>query len=1152
MQDIVFYAVANETLGSVRDYANARKRPAPILTLGVSVCLRMRLFAAQNDATPYPMDSFNGIVDWQWRMDDDLDRNTTCKLVADADSISVHTANGVFDGSTLHFTEFVIPISNMNTQELATWIGNEKKRSGLTGELVGYDNAGNAVFVLQIENFTIRNRVGGLGDPTAMDQEVVTRTQAESLIQAAVSASADTKQDKLNFSNAGTGISISSNGVISTDDVPQSVVTGLSASLAAKQNNISAGDLMEISGTTVNRKRYMNIIADSSIITRTITPEGSQTSVSAYVMEPGNAYKINVTSSAKWLATTAAFKDSTGTWGIEGHIELFVAGTGYVRTDSNVILADALEPDAVNNCTLRFHDGKCIISVEDHVYGYIVVSATGTTAGTLPYALHDVSSEYIAFDASLNGQTLDLGGATTYAGEKHVVGNGYTETVLSGGIVCTSKTTFSNLSMNGVVVSSGTLTLGDVFVQNVAVSGGGLAVEKVTGDGTGVVDLGATTAIMQNGSASGCTFTNGGSSGATSGAFLFTDGMSAQFTSCTFSGNTAATRIGAIGVACDTGKATVFLSGCTFSGNTLNDIAMKRGAKVAIVDCSFLDNIANIYNYSNASATFGGTIVYKGRTDKYSTPSGEWSVSSGAVIDFTGNENATPWNPGCGVTFAPGGANVYPSAGSASAYMLDGMTVPQIGNTNVVNLGGTNVTVSGGGTAYASGCTFTGGSGGIRSSNATVYLSSCTISGMNGAYGGGGAVNSGGTLTLDKCIVTANYGAFGGGVYAGGSSVLNIDNSVISGNSTTDIRLTDATINMSGSTVGYIVTSGGTVVITGENRVDKIMSGGESAVGAVSISSGAVVDLTGNTNTTPINPGGGITFAPGGATVYPSAGQASAYMLDNLTVASLSNTNYLNKLVQPYGGKVSGAIFSGLANSFGGAVQLNNSTFEAEGCSFYDNTCLNNKGGAMYLAGCTASVSNCVFSGNAVANWQDGLAIYMGSNTNGSAHCTIGDCDFQGVPPGGSKGSYFIYINGGGTAVFSGTNINPITKVVDGELTITSGAIVDLTGTSAGTPIIANAENGIINIVGGGDDLPTVIRDSAGHIHTFDYADIQGSTITNLGFVYGAAVTFLDSTADYLVYYTTDDGTTYSSATVNGSTGTYTVTGALVQLNKVG
>ena len=59
----------------------------------------------------------------------------------------------------MSFTEFAIPISDMNTLELATWLGTQKKKTGLTGELVGYDSSGNAVFVLQIDDFTVRNRL---------------------------------------------------------------------------------------------------------------------------------------------------------------------------------------------------------------------------------------------------------------------------------------------------------------------------------------------------------------------------------------------------------------------------------------------------------------------------------------------------------------------------------------------------------------------------------------------------------------------------------------------------------------------------------------------------------------------------------------------------------------------------------------------------------------------------------------------------------------------------------------------------------------------------------------------------------------------------------------------------------------------------------
>ena len=169
MQDIVFYVAANETLGLVRDYANMHRTDAPVLTIGVAACLRMRLFADIEVSTPYPVTSFSSITDWRWSMDADFNRSTACKLVADEGGISVHTVTDTVNDETRSFTEIVIPISNMNTQELAAWLGNDGTKSGLTGELVGYDNNGNAVFVLQVENFTVRNRVAGLCDPTVED-----------------------------------------------------------------------------------------------------------------------------------------------------------------------------------------------------------------------------------------------------------------------------------------------------------------------------------------------------------------------------------------------------------------------------------------------------------------------------------------------------------------------------------------------------------------------------------------------------------------------------------------------------------------------------------------------------------------------------------------------------------------------------------------------------------------------------------------------------------------------------------------------------------------------------------------------------------------------------------------------------------------------
>jgi len=169
MQEIIFYTTANETLGVVRDYANARTVSAPTLTRGVSVVLHMRLFDDANDLEPYPIAAFSNIVAWSFVMDTDFNNETAFKVVADNDNISVSNVEEEYtdpadaeNTQTRHYTEFLIPIPNMENEALADWIGMSKSKGGLIGELVGYDLTGAFVFVLQIEGFTIRNRITGI------------------------------------------------------------------------------------------------------------------------------------------------------------------------------------------------------------------------------------------------------------------------------------------------------------------------------------------------------------------------------------------------------------------------------------------------------------------------------------------------------------------------------------------------------------------------------------------------------------------------------------------------------------------------------------------------------------------------------------------------------------------------------------------------------------------------------------------------------------------------------------------------------------------------------------------------------------------------------------------------------------------------------
>ena len=89
MQETIFYVAAGETLGSVRDLANAKTMPAPTLVRGVSALLRMRLFAHRDGLGPYPIDALDGIVRWQWAMDTDFNEATAYKLQADNAAIEI-------------------------------------------------------------------------------------------------------------------------------------------------------------------------------------------------------------------------------------------------------------------------------------------------------------------------------------------------------------------------------------------------------------------------------------------------------------------------------------------------------------------------------------------------------------------------------------------------------------------------------------------------------------------------------------------------------------------------------------------------------------------------------------------------------------------------------------------------------------------------------------------------------------------------------------------------------------------------------------------------------------------------------------------------------------------------------------------------------
>lgn len=485
---------------------------------------------------------------------------------------------------------------------------------------------------------------------------------------------------------------VNSSGVI-----PISAVVDLpfiSSSYALFEENgwtrwVSAG-----AGVTVTENSYNFPERDVTIALRdydTIETLSGNT----VVISPGKYYRLDATTGSKTISINSF---DTTQWGRESYMEIFVANTGYVVTNAKVVLTAPLEPNSVNNCVIKFRNGFAIISVEDHIGGYIVISSgsDSITSGTLAYGVKSSTSAYIAFNGALDSATAISFGGVTANGVKRIVGNGYDATTLTGSVNCgTSGCTVRNLSLQNVGIAGGVMTLGDAFIPSgstVAVSGGELAVEKVTGAGSeSVIDLGYNSATQTGGThvfvsskttttvnVSSCTMTNGYVSDLYGGAIFVSRGNAATCNGVLFR-NCHGIRGGAVAVY---RSADIHLSSCTFDGNTAtqtNSNALYiEGANVTVIDCDFRES-------QNARAATSGNMRFVGSNTFKAAAVGAGSVfiASGATLDLTDNVNATPINMSGGVIIDGGcqvitsaGATVSIAGGTYTQIKKDGTTVP--------------------------------------------------------------------------------------------------------------------------------------------------------------------------------------------------------------------------------------------------------------------------------------------------------------------------------------------------------------------------------------------------------------------------------------------------------------------------------------------
>ena len=117
------------------------------------------------------------------------------------------------------------------------------------------------------------------------------------------------------------------------------------------QDTLQPGFGMVVSGATVGQLRYFNLQPDVT---------GGTVTLSA-----GCGYHIYANGAVVTLAEETYEAQHPNQYGLEGHAMIYLTNSAYLKTTSNVVIGTPLTPNMYNNCTLRFHDGHCIVDVED-------------------------------------------------------------------------------------------------------------------------------------------------------------------------------------------------------------------------------------------------------------------------------------------------------------------------------------------------------------------------------------------------------------------------------------------------------------------------------------------------------------------------------------------------------------------------------------------------------------------------------------------------------------------------------------------------------------------------------------------------------------------------------------------------------------------
>lgn len=644
------------------------------------------------------------------------------------------------------------------------------------------------------------------------------------------------------------------------------------------------GFRMENDNNKIAQRRYI----------ATLMPTGSTVTLQA-----GYGYQFTATSEVI-LETEVQPSDS---FGLESLLDITLSG-GTVAAGNNVILTDTLTAGVRNICAVRYIDGIAVVNVLTVIGGipadaYAVSVATGTDDGSLYYGLATSEKSDIYVSSTLDGQTLDMGGAVTN-GSKTVHGNGFAQTVVSGGVSCASPATFTDLSLNNVTLNGGTMSLGNIEITgggNVTAISGCIALGKVQGSGS--IVLGGTDSEYPVVATNGAIVKNVTITGANNQCVYYADGVSANLSNVIISGNTRTTYVDEANLTYNQKGGYATVTGCTFSDNINTGsygvgVHTWSGANAVFTDCVFTGNTAEkgagfIANVIGATVTLNSCTFTNNNT---------FATNPHGPVQFLGS-GGTGYINSCVISGT--------SVTSGGALFVDTSATVNVSNTTIAGASNGVMMATTGGIVNLTGSIVSGAVGYsvkekqalLTGSAGPINMQGCTISGCTAAkilleYGFSecaitdcvftGNSDAGATwinfiveqasATITGTTITNNVAGYED-LAATISAHVTLSNCLISGNVNsygTAVGSASELILAGGNTIEKIAAyNAGTVIVSGSNNVGTIMQ--TNGNNYVRITSGASVTLANSI----IMSAGHIVVSSGGCVVNGASIPAGTY-----------------------------------------------------------------------------------------------------------------------------------------------------------------------------------------------------------------------------------------------------------------------------------